>query len=280
MRTLLYRVGRNDPSHSPLHSALRLVKDASFLKDEANQPGQALDLLKFGLTIYSHDKDLGMILEAVGRCYLGLKKPELAFPAFEASLALQPRNRNALISAGYSLIQLRRYQEARVRFEGALDIFPSDLGALKGLVKSCGLSKDLSAATAYAERLNVLLGIMADKRPKPSAAPAAPNEKPSAPANLSVEEQMRERISANPRDIGARKVLAEIMIRRHEFGEAKKHLASILEIDKTNSEAKKLLAGISQPFSVASSGRELQEKSDPTSSEICHPVNASTNEPR
>ncbi len=59
-------------------------------------------------------------------------------------------------------------------------------------------------------------------------------------------ERLKLQVEAEPRNVGARKMLADILVRREEFIEAATHLKTILGIDTKNAPARDLLAKIAR----------------------------------
>src|SRR5579871_2071056 len=72
-------------------------------------------------------------LKALAATMRALGRPAEAFEAWQQILALAPRTPSGYLQQGHTLLEMKQYQEAVVRYERALQLDPNRTEALIGL---------------------------------------------------------------------------------------------------------------------------------------------------
>lgn len=227
----LARVAVDPPANDEKDRGFSIVRHAYRLRKEKNSPEEALKFLLDRIDSFGTPRVRASIYTGIGDCHKTLGNRPEALCAYKKAMDLDPKFPLPLVSSASILISLRSFSEAQEYLNRAIKLKPGD--------PCIPILQQKINASRFAE---VTLQSSVRKAPVSSFSTAAPPINPPAPQPpLSVEETMRQRITRNPRDIGAMNSLADILLRRKEPAEAAVLLRAILMVDKLNADAKKKL---------------------------------------
>ncbi len=249
-------------------AAHEIVRQAIGMRRQYNAEG-ALELLLQNEDQFSSAPDRVSLLIAKGDCYKQLKRNADAMRSFESALELEPANNFARTSLASVHIHRQDYGAAEAQFKLILDREPANPYALTGLARVTKMTGRSQEARDYYSHLLEVPGLpdgirtearsylappvrsaFALRSPQEvvaaaeTSAPAPVAAKTAPPAPLTSEERLREqeqKVAADPRNVGARHVLATLLMKAGRQDDAAGQWQQILTIDTHNAQARQSL---------------------------------------
>lgn len=211
------------------------VRDAARVRKDEHNPKAALYILTTAMQV---NKDIltpeekSTLLTGMSDCYRALKQYTRSHECIRDAVMFDESNVFAQVSYARILQREGDLDGARAHYMRAKFEEPNNEYVQRGLAELDAMASPVLVAA-----------------PVPVAAPAVPEE-PAVPAFVpsgDLATDLRRKLELNPKEIGPRLLLAELLNRQGNTEDAAQHLWTVLERDSYNSQAKTLLRRMGMP---------------------------------